>query len=130
MAKAKKKVSKRIARRKTTKKAVAKKSVKKVKVAVPTSKKVRIGNFAFEPFEHPKFPSMVVVTNAPKWAKEVIGKKYVDEGFATKTINSLLAERVVDSGAKSAKGEIKSVIGETIEPLEIQTVNVDYYGVE
>lgn len=141
MAKAKKKVVKksvkRIARRKTTKlvtkkvKKVAKKVVaKKPKVVKPISNKVKIGNFAFEPIQHPSFPQMVAVTNAPKWAKRMIGKRYVDSAFATRTITALMAERVVDGGAKAADSEIKSVVGVVIEPIEITAVNVDHYGSE
>ena len=132
MAKAKKKVAKksvkRITRRKTTKsvtkkvkkvakKVVAKKPIKKVKKVVAPSNKVRVGNFSFEPTINDKFPQMVVITNAPSWAKKMIGKKYVDSVFATRTITALVAERMVDGGAKVADNEIKSVVGVTIEPI-------------
>jgi len=129
-----KKAVKRIARRKVTKvkpkKVVAKKPIKKVKKVTTPSNKVRVGNFSFEPTIHDKFPEMVVITNAPSWAKKMIGKKYVDSGFATRTITALVAERMVDGGAKVADNEIKSVVGVTIEPISITPVNVDYYTEE
>jgi hypothetical protein len=106
------------------------KRIKKAKVEKKqkSSNKVKIGNFAFEPTLHPSFPEMVVITNAPKWAKHMLGKKYISSVPATKLINTMIAERVVDSGAKSAKSEIKSVVGDTLEQVQFVPVNVDYYG--
>jgi hypothetical protein len=128
-----KKATKKPAVKKVTKKKVTKptkkKTTKVVKKKVTNTKGVKISNFSFEPIAHPKFSELVVFTKAPSWAKDIVGKRYLNPSFATKMINTLTAERVINSGKKAAKKEVDQLVGEeiiqtTFEPVT-NTVSYD-----
>ena len=120
---------------KTTKKKPAIKKVTKKKVTkskpkkVESKKSVKISNFSFEPIPHPKFSELVVITKAPSWAKETIGKRYLNSKFAEKMITTLCAERLINSAEKSIGKQVKDTLGEEIIKTDVEAITVsDYDG--
>lgn len=107
-----KKVTKKAVKKSSKK--VAKKSTKKVSSEGPKERKPR-SSFKLEKVEHHKFPELVIVSKAPSWAKSAVGKRYVNEEFANKMIHSLLAEKIIKTGEKAVKKEIKGVLGHGLE---------------
>jgi hypothetical protein len=76
------------------------------------------------------FPLMVSITTAPGWAKGYIGRKYIEQRFADKTINELIsdklngtlktkkdlikqAESLIENGKKTAEKEVRNTVGDT-----------------
>jgi hypothetical protein len=131
-----KKATKKTAVKKVTKKKVTKPTKKKTTKAVkktatkPKAKGVSVSKFSFEPISHPKFSELVVFTKAPSWAKDIVGKRYLNPSFATKMINTLTAERVINSGKKAAKKEVDQLVGEEIIQTTFEPVNTVSYDAE
>jgi hypothetical protein len=76
---------------------------------------------------HPKFTDLVIFTKAPSWAKDVIGKRYLNSDYATKMITTLTAERTIKGGERSVTKEVKSLVGEEIISTEIEATTVSDY---
>ena len=125
-----KKVVKKKAVKKVAKKKVVKKTAKPAKKIKVETKGVTVSKFTFEPIPHPKFSELVVFTKAPSWAKEVVGKRYLNKDFAIKLINNITAERVINSGGKLVKKEVKELVGEELPQTDFTTSNVNDYDAE
>jgi hypothetical protein len=121
---------------KTTKKRPAIKKVTKKKVTkfkpkkLESKKSVKISNFSFEPIPHPKFSELVIITKAPGWAKETIGKRYLNSKFAEKMITTLCAERLINSAEKAIGKQVKDTLGEEIIKTDVEAVTVSDYDAE
>ena len=42
-----------------------------------------------------KYPDMVEVSRGPKWGKEIVGKKYLNETYAVKAIELIKSEYLI-----------------------------------
>jgi hypothetical protein len=97
----KKKVTKKVVKKSVAKKPATKKAKAIVKVKANKYKRV-----VLESIGNPAFPDMVFVSAGPKWALEIVGKRYVNESYAIAAIEALDSEKVVASGAKAVKKEL------------------------
>jgi hypothetical protein len=61
-----------------------------------------------------KYPELVEITRGPKWAKEIVGKKFLDEKYAIKYIDAFKAINLIE------KSKTK-----VIKTLEKEGFNVD-----
>ena len=122
---------KKVTKKKAVKKVAKKKTVKNSKTKKPAIKAVSVKKarplFAFEPIPHPKFADLVIITKAPSWAKDVIGKRYLNSDFATKMITELTAERTIKGGEKSVVNEVKSLVGEEVIQTEFEAPKISVY---
>ena len=120
------------------KKKVAKKTVRKVKRAKTAKKeissksapKARISNFSFESVAHPKFDELVIITKAPKWAKQTIGKRYLNADYAKKMIAELVAEHCINKDEVSVNSQVTNTLGEEVIQTEVETVTTSDYDTE
>jgi hypothetical protein len=46
--------------------------------------------------ENEKYPDMVEISRGPKWGKEIIGKRYLDESYAVKAIDLFKGNHLID----------------------------------
>ena len=102
----------------TGRKAVAKKpAVKKTKTpkVVDTNKH---GKFYIEDAGTEKYPTMVIVTKAPKTFEDLIGKKYVSREKCISTLDVYVAEGTIAKGEKSVVKELDSIGLLPMEPAE------------
>ena len=129
-----KKVVKKKAVKKVAKKKVVKKTAKPAKKIKVETKGVSVSKFTFEPIPHPKFSELVVFTKAPKWAREVVGKRYLNKDFAIKLINNMTAENhiknLVVGGEKAVTKEIKQLVGDELPQTDFDASNVNDYDAE
>lgn len=129
----KKKATKKVVKKKIskpTKKKVTKKVTKSKPKKVSEKKAVKVSNFSFEPIPHPKFSELVIITKAPKWAKETVGKRYLTSAYAEKMIATLCAEKLITSAEKSINKQVKDTIGEEIIKTDVEAVTVSDYDAE
>jgi hypothetical protein len=121
-----KKATKKTANKKVVKKKSTPKKTKVKAVATKVTRPV----FKFEPVPHPKFTDLVIFTKAPSWAKDIIGKRYLNSDYATKMITTLTAERTIKGGERSVTKEVKSLVGEEIISTEVEATTVSDYEYE
>ena len=106
----------------TGRKAVAKKpAVKKTKTpkVVDTNKH---GKFYIEDAGTEKYPTMVIVTKAPKTFEDLIGKKYVSRVRCIATLEAYIAEGTIAKGEKSI---LKELDANGIVPMEPAVTDED-----
>ena len=65
---------------------------------------------------------MLFIAAGPAWAKELVGKRYVNLTYATMAIDTLDAERSIAKGAKSVTKELLAA-GAT--PMENADIDID-----
>lgn len=73
--------------------------------------------------ETEKYPEMVEIAKGPKWAKPLVGKKYLNLHFALVAIDTLSTENKIASDKKSALKGLESegfVVEESLESDEIE----------
>jgi hypothetical protein len=113
----KKKVTKRAVKPAAKKKVVTKKAKAIAKVKVIKHKRVIL-----EPIGTESLPDMVFVSAGPKWAEDLIGKRFVSLDYAIAAIEGNDSEKVIASGAKSVKKELLAA-GAT--PMENADIDID-----
>ena len=79
-----------------------------------TSPFFRYQMFSVSKVGNEKYPNMVEITRGPKWGKDIIGKKYLDENYAIKAIELFKSEHLINR-AKS----------QTIKMLEKEGYDAD-----
>ena len=62
---------------------------------------------------------MVFVSAGPAWAKDIVGKRYVNTEAAIAIIEALDNEKVIAKGAKAVK---KELVAAGVTPFENDTV--------
>ena len=109
--------------KKATKKAV-KPVVKKTKKAeaIAKVKALKHKKVLLEPIGTESLPDMLFISAGPAWAKELVGKRYVNLSYATMAIDTLDAERNIAKGAKSVTAEMLAA-GHT--PMENSDIDID-----
>ena len=79
----------------------SKKATAIVKVKAFKHKRVTL-----EPIGTESFPDMVFVAAGPAWARDIVGKRYVNAEKAIAFIEALDNEKVIAGGAKAVKKEL------------------------
>lgn len=79
-----------------------------------TSPFFRYQMFSVSRVENEKYPNMVEISRGPKWGKDIIGKKYLDETYAVKAIDLFKSEYMI------TKSKVK-----VIKTLENEGYDVD-----
>lgn len=128
-----KKKAKMVAKKKVTKKVVRKAKTTKAKkkeVVSKTPAKGRVSNFSFEPIAHPKFEQLVIITKAPKWAKQTIGKRYLNADYAKKMIAELVAEHCIDKDEVAVNSQVTNTLGAEVIQTEVEAVTASDYDTE
>jgi len=101
-----------------------KKKVTKSKkaTAIAKVKAFKHKRVTLESIGNESMPDMVFVASGPSWAKDIVGKRYVNETFAIAAIEALDSEKVIAKGAKSVKKELLAA-GAT--PMENADIDID-----
>jgi hypothetical protein len=71
--------------------------------------KVRYKNVVVVPVGNEKFPSMVEIEKAPAKLKTLKGKKFINPIKAQVAIEAIVAENLINSGARKVKEELDSI---------------------
>ena len=97
----------------TTKKAT--KKVSKKATAIAKVKAYKYKRVVLEPIGTESLPEMVFVSAGPAWAKDIVGKRYANEGYAIAAIEALDSEKVI---AKGEKAIVKELLSAGVTPLD------------
>jgi hypothetical protein len=71
--------------------------------------KVRYKNVVVVPVGNEKFPSMVEIEKAPAKLKTLKGKKFINPIKAQVAIEAIVAENLINGGARKVKEELDSI---------------------
>jgi len=104
-----------MATKKVTKTKTAKVVTKKAK-AIAKVKAFKHKRFVMEPVGTESLPDMVFIASAPAWAKDIVGKRYVNADRAIAIIEALDTEKAIAKGAKAVK---KEMVAAGVTPLEV-----------
>lgn len=118
--KAVKATTKKKATKKVVKKAVKKPATKKA-VAIAKVKALKHKKVLLEPIGTESLPDMLCIAGGPAWAREIVGKRYVNLNYATIAIDMLDAERNIAKGAKYVAKEMVSAGVTPLDNTEIDT---------
>lgn len=108
------------------------KRTQKISKKKPTPKSApsvheKLSGFKFEPVQHQTYREMVQIVKTPSWARDVLGKRFINESAAVKMISSLSAEKVIKTGVITAKKEVVETMGELMEETEfVASTKSDY----
>jgi hypothetical protein len=104
-----------MATKKVTKRKSAKVVTKKAK-AIAKVKAFKHKRVVMEPVGTESLPDMVFIASAPAWAKDIVGKRYVNADRAIAIIEALDTEKAIAKGAKAVK---KEMVAAGVTPLEV-----------
>ena len=109
--------TKKVTKRKTATKAVTKKAKAIAKVKAFKHKRV-----VMEPVGTDSLPDMVFIASAPAWAKDIVGKRYVNADRAIAIIEALDTEKVIAKGEKTVK---KEMVAAGVTPLDNSNIETE-----
>ena len=112
----------KVGARKLRGKATTKKATKKVSKKAEAIAKVKAfkhKRVVLEPIGTESLPDMVFVSAGPSWAKDIVGKRYVNTAYAITAIEALDSEKVIAKGAKSV---LKEMDAAGIVPLNVENI--------
>jgi len=118
-----------MATKKVTKKAVkatpkkkATKKVSKKAEAIAMVNAIKHKKVLLEPIGTETLPDMLFIAAGPAWAKDIVGKRYVNLNYATIAIDTLDAERNIAKGAKSVT---KEMLAAGLTPLDNTDIDTE-----
>jgi hypothetical protein len=68
---------------------------------------VRYSTFSVEMVKSEKYPHLVEVTRSPKWARSIVGKRYVSYHHAMIAIDTLRMEYMIDKSKSKVVEELE-----------------------
>lgn len=72
-------------------------------------------SFTIYKSETEKYPEMVEIVKGPKWAKQLVGKKYLNLHYALVAIDTLTTENKIASDKKSALKGLEENVPDYVE---------------
>jgi hypothetical protein len=109
-----------MATKKVTKRKSAKVVTKKAK-AIAKVKAFKHKRVVMEPVGTESLPDMVFIASAPAWAKDIVGKRYVNADRAIAIIEALDTEKAIAKGAKAVKKELLAAGVTPLDNTNIET---------
>lgn len=67
----------------------------------------RYSTFSIEMMKTDKYPHMVEITRGPKWARSILGKRYVAPHYAMIAIDTIRMERMIDNSKSKVLKELE-----------------------